>query len=208
MRSSMDVDVPLACKLDVIAGPCSGRAYTNTEDVLEVGCVGWASLARPWMGAWGPFFLTHRRGSIQVCVHRWEPAGLAARCPAPHRATVSPPCIPQIIIGRNATAHMQLNDGEVSGQHVAVRWSSVDKCWKVSGRALGTSYLFWAMQCCFALERCGQVPEGGLAHRCAPALWRGRQLLQCAGVRSAHAGRWGLGGNIAWVRLPSFTGAF
>lgn len=26
---------------------------------------------------------------------------------------------------------MQLNDGEVSGQHVAVRWSSVDKCWKV-----------------------------------------------------------------------------
>lgn len=36
VRSSMDVDVPLACKLDVIAGPCSGRAYTNTEDVLEV----------------------------------------------------------------------------------------------------------------------------------------------------------------------------
>ena len=31
----MDVDVPLACKLDVIAGPCSGRGYINTEDVLE-----------------------------------------------------------------------------------------------------------------------------------------------------------------------------
>ena len=38
VRSSMEVDVPLACKLDVIAGPCTGRNYTNTEEVLEVGC--------------------------------------------------------------------------------------------------------------------------------------------------------------------------
>jgi hypothetical protein len=37
VRSSYDVDVPLACKLDVIAGPCTNRGYTNTEDVLEVG---------------------------------------------------------------------------------------------------------------------------------------------------------------------------
>lgn len=32
---------------------------------------------------------------------------------------------------------MQLNDGEVSGQHAAVRWSSVDKCWKVRLRRGG-----------------------------------------------------------------------
>ena len=39
MRASMDVDVPLACKLDVVAGPCTNASYTNTEDVLEVrGC--------------------------------------------------------------------------------------------------------------------------------------------------------------------------
>ena len=38
---------------------------------------------------------------------------------------------PQIVIGRNQGATMQLNDGEISGQHAAVRWSSVDKCWKV-----------------------------------------------------------------------------
>ncbi|KAL4432531.1 hypothetical protein ABPG77_000468 [Micractinium sp. CCAP 211/92] len=72
VRASMDVDVPLACKLDVVAGPCTNASYTNTEDVLE------------------------------------------------------------IIIGRNQDVTMQLNDGEVSGQHAAVRWSSVDKCWKVA----------------------------------------------------------------------------
>ena len=38
VRSSADVDVPLACKLDVVAGPCLSRpSYVNTEDVLEVG---------------------------------------------------------------------------------------------------------------------------------------------------------------------------
>lgn len=72
VRASMDVDVPLACKLDVVAGPCTNASYTNTEDVLE------------------------------------------------------------IIIGRNQGVTMQLNDGEVSGQHASVRWSSVEKCWKVA----------------------------------------------------------------------------
>ena len=52
VRSSADVDVPLACKLDVVAGPCLSRpSYVNTEDVLEVGggcsavcgVVGWVS---------------------------------------------------------------------------------------------------------------------------------------------------------------------
>jgi hypothetical protein len=39
VRSSADVDVPLACKLDVVAGPCTNTSYTSTEDVLEVrGC--------------------------------------------------------------------------------------------------------------------------------------------------------------------------
>jgi hypothetical protein len=42
----------------------------------------------------------------------------------------------QIIIGRNVGATMQLNDGEISGQHASVRWSSVDKCWKVGGQGL------------------------------------------------------------------------
>ena len=42
---------------------------------------------------------------------------------------------PQIVIGRNQGATMQLNDGEISGQHAAVRWSSVDKCWKVRSEA-------------------------------------------------------------------------
>jgi hypothetical protein len=49
MRMSMEVDVPLACKLDVVAGPGSGRGYTNTEDVLEVGaCAGAAVLVCCW----------------------------------------------------------------------------------------------------------------------------------------------------------------
>ena len=36
VRASVDVDVPLACKLDVVGGPCSSGSYTSTEDVLEV----------------------------------------------------------------------------------------------------------------------------------------------------------------------------
>lgn len=72
VRSSVDVDVPLACKLDVVAGPGTNHSYTNTEEVLE------------------------------------------------------------IVIGRNQGCSLQLNDGEISGQHAAVRWSSVEKCWKVA----------------------------------------------------------------------------
>jgi hypothetical protein len=39
VRSSVDIDVPLACKLDVVAGPGTNHSYTNTEEVLEV-CLG------------------------------------------------------------------------------------------------------------------------------------------------------------------------
>lgn len=47
---------------------------------------------------------------------------------------------------------MQLSDGEVSGQHAAVRWSSVDKCWKVCGgfaaqAAGGTALRVGGMHC-------------------------------------------------------------
>lgn len=78
MRSSVDVDVPLACKLDVVAGPCTNRGYTNTEDVLEV-------CGR--VSAWAATCTT----VINWCAHLLSHAACAFVCPhISHTSCLSP----------------------------------------------------------------------------------------------------------------------
>lgn len=57
------------------------------------------------------------------------------------------------MIGRNQGCSLQLNDGEISGQHAAVRWSSVEKCWKVGGRQRQAGW--WAGTVHLASDRTG-----------------------------------------------------
>ena len=91
-----------------------------------------------------------------------QPAPLSAPTYLTRPASPPPPGLPaQIIIGRNQGTNMQLNDGEISGQHAAVRWSSVDKCWKVRGRG-GWRMAGRAMLC--TLPHPGYCPQGPETH--------------------------------------------
>jgi len=71
MRTSMDVDVRLALKLDVIAGPRMKTSYVTGEDTTEM------------------------------------------------------------TIGRLPDNDLVIPDGEVSGRHVEISWSSIQRCWQI-----------------------------------------------------------------------------
>jgi hypothetical protein len=114
----------------------------------------------------------------------------------------------QIIIGRNAGATMQLADGEVSGQHAAVRWSSVDKCWKVAdlgslngtllngdpigvaGRKRGRDYRLSTDDILQVgrRHRKGGLRGRGWWHCLAPGLWR--RLMVQHGPAACRRGTW------------------
>jgi hypothetical protein len=138
MRMSMDVDVPLACKLDVVAGPGSGRGYTNTEEVLEVGadralwswvvmCCWWWCCAAAASGAGGggvPF------GYGLVCLGRGllllpSLADYFCLCASAAGTPHAPKCTLMPAVGLAAAAAADCDWAQSGGHDAAERWGDL-----------------------------------------------------------------------------------
>ncbi len=130
VRSAIETDARLALKLDVVAGPSSNVTYTTKDETTEASRAGGRGRGERWVFV---FACSLERARV---LHGWRAGSLfssACHLNLWHAVRPGTLCLDvQVTVGRMPGNTIELNDNEISGQHLTLQWNSGGRCWQVS----------------------------------------------------------------------------